>query len=194
MTLATEDAIPCFGFGAQVAVLFRDEASKSDCVHKIAYAQPTGGISPRIREARALGDVGYVSHGHTLLSAFSVRDNVCMPHLYRGHLEKPEIMRRVVRLCDFGGFSVGILRREVSDLGALERVQTSFLQAAVGEPDLLLMDCIFEGLKPSDQAGVAVLVEGFRRLFPMRRMLYLGYALPPADHYAPTVVLTQESI
>jgi hypothetical protein len=86
------------------------------------------------------------------------------------------------------------LDRDTGTLSALESIQASFLQAAVAEPGLLVLDAVLDGLSTADQACAAKLISGYRSLFPLRPMLYLGYAVPDPDLYAPTTVLPQRLI
>ena len=178
-------------FDASVFAEFQDGASKSGFVRQLMAHETCTTLSPAILWARSFRTVGYVSQGRTLLSGFNVRENVYLPLLYRGQATRAEAMARIDRLCDFCCIPIYLLDRDTGALSALESIHASFLQAAVAEPELLVFDAVFDGLSHADQACVAKLISGYRSLFPLRPMLYLGYAMPDPELYAPTTVLPQ---
>ena len=179
-----------FGVGAQVAALFEGEHQKHAFTHALMLGASSQGLSPVLTQALAVGVPSYFSQGRTLLGGFSVMENISMPLAHRKLATAQDITRRTRLLCDFGGIDRSLLRRNTDDLQALQRVQACFLQATVGEPDLLVLDTVFEGLTPTDQERVGHLVVGYRRLYPLRRMLYLGYVLPPHHLFRPSSVIT----
>lgn len=194
MSAVASPVSDCLVYGAQVVVMFTDEGRKRDFVCALMQRRPKAILSPLLERTRALGMVGYVSRGRTLLSGFSVRENVYMPLQHRHPCALQELHQRTKLLCDFGGIATPLLERKADELSALEQIQASFLQAAVGEPDLLVFDAVFEGLTFSDQDRVAKLVSGYHSLYPLRRVLYLGYVPPPSDLYATSAVWLEEPI
>ncbi len=59
-------------------------------------------------------------------------------------------------------------------LSLYERRLVGFAKAMLIEPQLLVLDRLFEDLGHEEQKGVAGFIELFRRRYPLRRMLYVG--------------------
>jgi hypothetical protein len=178
--------------GTQAAAVFVETASKARCVQALMSGVSNSLL--RLLQGQGLGLVGYVGRGTTLLSAFSVLDNVRMPLLFQQRVPAVELDRRLRVLCSYSGIDAVFLQRDAGELDALTQIQASFLQAAVHEPELLLLDAVFEGLSQADQEQVAAMLRGYVALYPLRRMLYVGYAMPPLNCYLPSVVLPPEWI
>ena len=130
---------------------------------------------------------GLVSAGTTLLESFSVLDNLRLPLLYH---QQPltHADADLATLCQLAGIEARtLLGRPVAATSRLERIQATFLQAALQRPEMLLCDGIFEGLGAAERQQAARLIEAFHRLFPLRRSAYLGVAAPPVELYTPTL-------
>ena len=181
-----------FFTGAQPLALFANEARKQQFVQTMV--QPTfaqGDVPALHARIQTLGTVAYASRGVTLLSGFSVLENISLPLLHRLSITPLEILRRCRLLSRFAGIAPALLKRDAAGLGALEKIQACFLQAAAGEPGLLVLDAVFDALPPPDQQRVAAMVQGYRRLYPLRCILLLGYAAPPPHLYLPTSVIDE---
>lgn len=130
---------------------------------------------------------GLVSAGTTLLGSLSVLDNLRLPLYYHDqplrHADDDLAMLcRVARI-----EANSLLPRPVAATSRVERIQASFLQAALLRPEVLLCDSIFEGLGAAERQQVAALVEGFHLLFPLRRSACLGVTAPAEGLYPHTI-------
>lgn len=67
-----------------------------------------------------------------------------------------------------------IATRPVEDLSLFEARLVGFVKAMLLEPDLLVLDCLFERLGHEEQRQVRAWIDYCRARYPMRRMLYLG--------------------
>lgn len=179
-------------YGVRIAAVFKREESKRDFVQELMQRIPMETYTPMVARARALGVPGYVSKGRTLLSGFTVRDNVYMSLEFRLPRAAQEMRKRTHLLCRFCGIDVSLLEQDATGLSELEKIQATFLQAIVGEPDLMVCDAIFEGLAPAQQACAAKLTAGYRSLYPLRSVLYLGYARPASELFAVSDVWSDE--
>ena len=59
-------------------------------------------------------------------------------------------------------------------LSLFEKRLIGFVKAMVLEPQLLVIDRLFEELGHEEQKGIASLIELYHRRYPLRRMLYVG--------------------
>ncbi len=169
--------------GACIAAVFDSAEAKALCIASLMLGSPMPTAEPWTAIAR-LGPFGYVSAGITLMSGFSVAENLSMPLAYHRSGRRNELMALAERLCRHAGVDSALLSASCDELSPLERVQATLLQAAVAEPEVLLLDAVFDGLSPQQQQTFATNLQGYRRLMPLRRMIHLGYALPP-QHLVP---------
>jgi ABC-type glutathione transport system ATPase component len=181
--------------GAKVAAVFADAAAKRAFVQRLlrepeVQASPQGGL---LAAARAMGATGYVSQGATLLSGFSVLDNIRFPALYSQPDGEAKFMMRVRLLCRLAAITPHLLTRQTQQMDLLERLQATFLQALAVEPELLVFDNIFEGLGAGEQVRAAGLAETFHRMYPLRCSIYLGYAPPPDQLYRAASVIEESA-
>lgn len=66
-----------------------------------------------------------------------------------------------------------------AQLSLFEKRLIGFVKAAVLEPQLLVIDRLFEELGHEEQKSIASLLELFHRRYPLRRMLYVGLSESP---------------
>lgn len=127
----------------------------------------------------------------TLLAGFSVTDNLRLPFLYHG-LPPGTVDADVRYLSTLAEIDWSRLRQmPLSEASRLERLQVSFLQAAIRRPEILVFDQIFERLGAADRLRAAKMVRAFLTLFPLRRTVYVGLIAPAAELYAASVILEQ---
>ena len=192
MTAMTIDTIP---MGARIAAVFADAAAKRTFVRRLML--PPDHSTPLqaclVAAARAMGAAGYVSQGATLLSGFSVLDNVRFPALCRQPDGEAIFIKRVRLLCRLAGIAPHLLARQTQEMDLLERLQATFLQAMLPAPELLVFDAIFDGLGAAEQVQAATLVQTFHRMYPLRCSIYLGYAPPPDRLYGVTSIIEESS-
>lgn len=167
------DALP---YGASALVVLESEPVKSRWLEQLM-------TTPGNR-------YGLVSED-TLLAGFSVMDNLRLPFLYHG-LPPATVDADVRYLSVLAKIDWSHLReKSLSEASRLERLQVSFLQAAIRRPEVLVFDQIFERLGAADRLRAAKLVQAFFTLFPLRRTLYAGLIAPAAELYAASVILEQ---
>ena len=162
--------------GSRTVLLFADAASRRTFVRQL-LAGTTGG-DERLVPLVALGRAGYVGRQPTLLSGLKVIDNLRFPISYHQPEKAGGIEARLVSLCAGAGIDRKLLSREVRSRDAVEALQGAFLQAVLQEPELLVLDGVFEDLDPEEQRAVARLGEAFQRVYPLRRVVYLAYEIP----------------
>jgi ABC-type uncharacterized transport system ATPase subunit len=177
-------------WGSRLVVVFSDAAAKAGFVRRLLGAEPID-ESDVVTKLRAMGPIGYVSAASTFLSPLPVRENVSFPALYRETVAADEVSGRLARWCQFADIPLDLPARQTIDLTARERIQASFLQACLPEPELLVLDAVFDSLAGADQAAVARMADAFHRRYPLRCSIYLGYAAPPEHLYPATSILTQ---
>src|SRR4029077_882654 len=64
--------------------------------------------------------------------------------------------------------------RPVAALSLYERRLVGFLKAMLVEPQLLVLDGLYERLGPAERRQVTAWIILFRRRYPLRRMVYVG--------------------
>jgi len=64
--------------------------------------------------------------------------------------------------------------RYQAELSMFERRLIGFVKAMLLEPQLLVLDRLFEELGYEEQQGVSAFLQLFRSRYPLRRMLYVG--------------------
>lgn len=155
--------------GGRAVVVFTDSAHQARFVERCMY--------------RGKGVFGLVSAGTTLLDSLSMKDNLRLPIYYHGrstsHLEED-----LATLCRVARIEArSLLHKPAGAATRVERIQGSFLQAALLRPEVMLCDGIFEGLGASERTSVAGLVDAFHCVFPLRCSAYLGVTAPPEGLY-----------
>jgi ABC-type nitrate/sulfonate/bicarbonate transport system ATPase subunit len=127
----------------------------------------------------------------TLLAGFSVTDNLRLPFLYHG-LPPGTVDADVRYLSALAGIDWHCVReKSLTEASRLERLQVSFLQAAIRRPEILFFDQLFERLGASDRLRAAKMIQAYMTLFPLRRTVYVGLIAPPVELYAATIILEQ---
>lgn len=180
---------PLLPFGARVAVSFANAGEKSSFVRALLAGAKPALVTPEsalLGEAAALRPIGYVSPGATLLSGFSVADNLRIPVQTQDLQGAEPFPARARSACAIAGIDPELLAADVSQLDRLGRIRATFVQALIREPELLVLDAVFEGLGEAEQRQVARLAEGFHRRYLFRRSLCLGYASPSRQLYPAT--------
>ena len=74
-----------------------------------------------------------------------------------------------------------VAKRPVEDLSLFEARLVGFVKAMLLEPDLLVLDCLFERLGHEEQRQVRGWIDYCQARYPLRRMLYLGLTEVNAD-------------
>lgn len=66
--------------------------------------------------------------------------------------------------------------RSGNSLTLYERRLAGFIRAMLVEPELLVLDRLFEELGGEERRGIAACIDLFGLRYPLRRMLYVGFA------------------
>lgn len=163
--------------GSRTILLFADSASRRAFARDL-MAGSLDGDDERLMQLVALGRAGYVGRQPTMLSGLNVVDNLRFPLSYHQSSDGKAVEARLAVLCPIALIDPELSFREVRSLNAVETLQCAFLQALLMEPELLVLDGVFEDLDPEEQRAVARLGKAFHQLYPLRRAVYFGYETP----------------
>ncbi|MCS7299321.1 MAG: ABC transporter ATP-binding protein [Spirochaetia bacterium] len=83
--------------------------------------------------------VGYVFQNHFLLKGFSVIENVVIPSMVMGKLDKENIFRKAKELLDFLGI-VDKVNRGIDEISGGERQRVSIARALINDPEFVIAD------------------------------------------------------
>lgn len=83
--------------------------------------------------------VGYVFQNHFLLRGFSVIENVVIPSMVMGKLNKESVFRRAKELLDFLGIADKI-NRGIDEISGGERQRVSIARALINDPEFVIAD------------------------------------------------------
>lgn len=149
----------------------------------LAGLEPLGGYWERADYPAALGELSARSRGDVaiafedggLLQSLDAWDNLLLPVSYHAAGEAASAARRA------HGILAAVGRKPEEFAGRFDRALTlyerrlvGFVKAMLVEPQLLVLDRLFEDLGYEEQQGIAALIELFGRRYPLRRMLYVG--------------------
>ena len=144
--------------------------------------QPTG-YWEQPRFAAPLGELRAASGGQVaiafgrggLLQALDAWQNALLPVSFHASHDVPVAARRARGIfAALGRSPEDFAGRFDGQLSLYERRLVGFAKAMLTEPQLLVLDRLFEDLGHEEQKGVAGFIELFRRRYPLRRMLYVG--------------------
>lgn len=112
-----------------------------------------------------------------LMSHLSVRENLTLPLEY--HVQDTrhvaEDASLLFALCGEGKANLSrLLERYPDDLSNYEKRLAGFVRALLLEPEVLLLDDVFDGLSTAEKAKVLQWGKVFRLRFPFRVLLYRG--------------------
>ncbi|HEX5864301.1 MAG TPA: ABC transporter ATP-binding protein [Casimicrobiaceae bacterium] len=146
--------------GRVLALLGRNGAGKSTCMHAIVgFLPPRGGevrlfgetISRLSPEAISRKGVGFVPQGRRVFPSLTVRENLLVARQSRQGTAKPWTLDRVLELFP------PLQERQLQHAGSLsggEQQMLAIARALMGNPRVLLMDEPSEGLAPLIVADV----------------------------------------
>ena len=138
-----------------------------------------GEITPMLAELREESghDVAVAFEDGGLLQSLDAWGNTLLPVMFRGTEDAATAERRA------RGFLAALGRKPAEFIGVpgslltlYERRLLGFVRAVLVEPRLLVLDRLFEDLGGDERQGIAACIELFGRRYPLRRMLYLGFA------------------
>jgi branched-chain amino acid transport system ATP-binding protein len=142
------------GSGKVLALLGRNGAGKSTCMHTIV-----GWLAPRRGEIRLFGEriggsvpetisrkgIGFVPQGRRVFPTLTVRENLTVARRTRSGTPRPWTLDRV---CELFPQLQGRLQQSAGSLSGGEQQMLAIGRALMGNPRVLLMDEPSEGLAP----------------------------------------------
>jgi len=128
----------------------------------------------RLRRA-AHGRVAVACEDGALLQWLDAWENTLLPVYFdpRGEDEVARWRARGV-IAALAGAPDAFDGRSVGELTLFETRLAGFVKAMLVEPELLVLDCLFERLGYDEQRRARGFIELFERRYPMRSMLYVG--------------------
>ena len=141
-----------------------------------ALMLPASSAPARLRHGVGGRGTGLVCHEPLLLAELGLRENLA---LVAGQARQPlqrDFDARVAEVLSRTGLLQGVdLEAPAGTLPWVTRVEASFIQAWLKEPQWLVFDRVFSH---AGAASVAHLPGLFRRAFPLRTVCYLASACP----------------
>lgn len=145
-----------------------------------AYAGPFAAPLAELRE-QCGEDVAIAFDDGGLLQSLDAWGNTLLPVAYHAAQETDVAERRARGiLAALGRRPEEFAGRSDRALSLYEKRLLGFVKAMLVEPRLLVLDRLFEDLGAEEQQGVAALIELFGKRYPLRRMLYVGFAEMPS--------------
>ena len=121
------------------------------------------------------GEVAIAFEDGGLLQSLDAWSNLLLPVAYHAAGEVDAAARRAAGiLAAIGRKPEEFAGRSDRSLSLYERRVLGFVRAMLVEPQLLVIDRLFEDLGYEEQQGIAALIELFGRRYPLRRMLYVA--------------------
>jgi ABC-type lipoprotein export system ATPase subunit len=112
-----------------------------------------------------------------LLQSLDTWQNTLLPVAYHAAHEVDVAVRRAHAIFAALGRKPGeFIGRPGNSLSLYERRLTGFVRAMLIEPELLVLDRLFEELGRDERQGIAACVDLFGVRYPLRRMLYVGFS------------------
>lgn len=139
-------------------------------------AGAAGNALARLREA-CHGRVAIAFEDGGLLQWLDAWHNAMLPADYHAAEAVRQSRARARGIFAALGQDLGALAgRPVDELSLYEARLVGFVKAMLLEPELLVLDCLFERLGEEEQRRVAGWIGYWKLRYPMRRVLYLGLA------------------
>jgi len=141
-----------------------------------SYDGPFAGALTELRDA-AESNVAIAFEDGGLLQSLDAWRNTLLPVAYLAAEETQTAERRARGiLAALGRKPEEFIGRPGSALSLYERRLTGFIRAMLVEPELLVLDRLFEELGREERQGIAACIDLFGMRYPLRRMLYVGFS------------------
>ncbi len=140
-------------------------------------ADSEAGLARIIAQLPAFPKTVRVERDGGLMSHLSVRENLTLPLEYHAQDTRhvAEDASLLFALCGEGKANLSrLLERYPDDLSDYEKRLAGFVRALLLEPEVLLLDDVFDGLSTAEKAKVLQWEKVFRLRFPFRVLLYRG--------------------
>ena len=138
-----------------------------------------GQMTPALAELREASDanVAIAFEDGGLLQSLDAWGNTLLPVMYHAAQEAAQAERRARGvLAALGRKPMEFAGQPGNSLSLYERRLLGFVRAMLVEPQLLVLDRLFEDLGREEREGIAACVDLFAMRYPLRRMLYVGFS------------------
>jgi ABC-type multidrug transport system ATPase subunit len=140
------------------------------------YAGPGLAALAELRDA-SRRSVAIAFEDGGLLQSLDAWQNALLPVSYHAAGEVEVAVRRAhAILAALGRRPDEFVGRAGSSLSLYERRLAGFVRAMLVEPELLVLDRLFEELGREERRGIAACLDLFAARYPLRRMLYVGFS------------------
>jgi len=149
------------------------------------YSGPFADALVELRDS-ARNSVAIAFEDGGLLQSLDAWANMLLPVMYHAAQETHAAGWRARGiLTALGRKPEDFIGRAATSLSLYERRLAGFVRAMLVEPELLVLDRLFEDLGPEERRGIAACIEIFGRRYPMRRILYVGFSEVPLPQFEP---------
>ena len=140
------------------------------------YSGPCADAVTGLRES-SHNNVAIAFEDGGLLQSLDAWGNALLPVAYHAAEDAPVVERRARGiLAALGRTPEQFIGRPGSSLSLYERRLAGFVRAMLVEPELLVLDRLFEDLGREERQGIAACIDLFGVRYPLRRMLYVGFS------------------
>ena len=140
------------------------------------YSGPCAAPLAELR-ASAKNNVAVAFDDGGLLQSLDAWGNTLLPAAYRATEDTSTAERRARGiLAALGRKPEEFVGRPPGSLTLYERRLAGFVKAMLVEPELLVLDRLFEELGREERQGIAACIDLFGVRYPLRRILYVGFA------------------
>lgn len=140
------------------------------------YDGPLAGRLASLKDS-SKNDVAIAFEDGGLLQSLDAWGNTLLPVAYHAAEEAPAAERRARGiLAALGRKPEEFVGRAAGSLTLYERRLAGFVRAMLVEPQLLVLDRLFEELGREERQGIAACIDLFGLRYPLRRMLYVGFS------------------
>jgi len=139
-----------------------------------SYGGPFAGALTELRDA-AESNVAIAFEDGGLLQSLDAWQNTLLPVAYHAAHEVDVAVRRAHAIfAALGRRPAEFIGRPGNSLSLYDRRFAGFVRAMLVEPELLVLDRLFEELGRDERQGIAACIDLFGSRYPLRRVLYLG--------------------
>ena len=140
------------------------------------YGGPCAGALSALRDS-SQHKVAIAFEDGGLLQSLDAWRNTLLPVAYHAAEETHAAERRARGILAALGRKVEeFVGRPAGSLSLYERRLAGFIRAMLVEPELLVLDRLFEELGREERQGIAACIDLFGARYPLRRILYVGFA------------------
>ena len=171
-------AIPLWG---EYRVFAPTRAGRDAMLRFLAGVAGAEGVDEALQALReaAHGRVAIAFEDGGLLQWLDAWQNAILPADYHAREAVRQAERRARGLfAAFGRDPDSLAGRPIGELSLLEARLVGFVKAMLLEPELLVLDCLFERLGSDECREVRRWIDYWRARYPLRRVLYVGLAEP----------------